>query len=192
MGTEEVRTAVLQEATAQADALVEAALSRASRILENEKQALQANADTQLMEYRSKRQRETVTKSAALRIELRNAVLQRKQELLEELYRSVERTIGETDTLYRQYLARAVSAIGDDTLSLIECREDDTAVLRELVSRRPDAGTIIIESTLSPSERGFRAHVARATIDLTLSAAVAALKEETTIEVAQTLFAQGI
>lgn len=192
MGTEEVRTAVLQEATAQADALVEAALSRASRILENEKQALQANADTQLMEYRSKRQRETVTKSAALRIELRNAVLQRKQELLEELYRSVEQTIGETDTLYRQYLARAVSAIGDGTLSLIECREDDTAVLRELVSRRPDAGTIIIESTLSPSERGFRAHVTRATIDLTLSAAVAALKEETTIEVAQTLFAQGI
>ncbi len=192
MGTEEVKTAVLQEATAQADALVEAALSRASRILENEKRALQADADTQLAEYRLKRQREAATKSAALRIELRNAVLQRKQELLEELYRSVEQTIGETGTLYRQYLARAVSAIGDGTLSLIECREDDTAILRELVSLRPDAGAIVIEPTLSPRERGFLAHVARATIDLTLSAAVAALKEETTIEVAQALFAREI
>jgi vacuolar-type H+-ATPase subunit E/Vma4 len=190
MGTEGLRAAVLQEATTEANGLIKAAAVQASQAVESEKRQLEEHANARAAEYQVSGQRETATKVAALRIELRNAALKRKQELLEKLYCEVEQTIGESDSLYRAYLEHAVAHIGDETPVSVECREGDRPVVTELVSRRADAADIRIESTLAESERGFVIHFAEAAIDLTLSAACVSLREDTLVEVAQALFCQ--
>jgi vacuolar-type H+-ATPase subunit E/Vma4 len=190
MGTEELRGAVLQEAMAEANALVEAAAVQASQAVENEKRQLEEHATIRLTQYRSIQQREAATTVATRRIELRNAILKRKQELIDELYREVEQTVGETDSLYGAYLEHAAAHIGDETPVSVECREGDRPVVTELVSRRADAADIRIEPTLAESERGFVIHFAEAAIDLTLSAACVSLREDTLVEAAQALFCQ--
>jgi vacuolar-type H+-ATPase subunit E/Vma4 len=190
MGTEELRAAVLQEATAEADGLIEAAAAQASQTVENEKLKLGEYASARVAEFQVMKQREAAAKAAALKIELRNAALKRKQELLEELYREVERTIGETDSLYLAYLEHAAAHIGDEMPVSVECLEDNEPVVTELISRRADAAGISVEPTLPKGERGFVVHFAEAAIDLTLSAACMSLRDNTLVEAAQAMFCQ--
>src|SRR5450756_1149004 len=93
MGTEELRAAVLQEATAEATALIEAATVQASQLVDNQRRQLEEDANARVAEHRAIQDREIATKTVALKIELRNAILKRKQELLEGLYQELEQNV---------------------------------------------------------------------------------------------------
>ncbi len=190
MGTEELRAAVLQEATAQADALVQAATVQASQAVEDEQRRLEEHANVRAADYQAVQLRTAATKAATSRIELRNAVLKRKQELLEDLYREVERTVADTDSLYQKYLEHAAMHIGNETPVSIECRNDDVSAVTAILSRRSDASGIRIEPVLPEDKRGLVVRFADAVIDLTLSAACVSLREDTIVETAQALFSQ--
>src|SRR5450756_1751072 len=100
MGTEELRAAVLQEATAEATALIEAATVEASQLVDGQRRQLEEDSNARIAEHRALRDREVTTKAAALKIELRNAILKRKQELLEGLYQELEQKVRNDDALY--------------------------------------------------------------------------------------------
>lgn len=188
MGTEQLRTAVLQEATAEATALIEAATVQASQAVDSEKRRLEEQTKARVAEHRSIRDHEIATKAAALRIELRNAVLKRKQELLEGLYQELEQSVRSDDALYRAYLERAVSLIGQETPLSIECRRQDESVIRALLLKREDGTDMRVDLDLAASDGGFVVHFAEAELDFTLSATSASLREDTLVEVAQVLF----
>jgi vacuolar-type H+-ATPase subunit E/Vma4 len=188
MGTEELRAAVLQEASAEATALIEAATVQASQIVDDQSRQLEERANTRVAEHRAIRDHEIVTKAAALRIELRNAILKRKQELLEGLYQELEQNVRSDDALYRAYLERAVNQIGQETPLSIECRRQDESIIRALLPKRGDGTDIRVDMGLADSDRGFIVHFAGAELDLTLSAASNSLREGTLVEVAQVLF----
>jgi vacuolar-type H+-ATPase subunit E/Vma4 len=188
MGTEELRAAVLQEASAEATALIEAATVQASLLVDDQSRQLGEQANTRVAEHRAVRDREIATKAAALKIELRNAILKRKQELLEGLYRELEQNVRSDDALYRAYLERAVNQIGQETPLSIECRRRDESIIRALLPKRGDGTETRIDVELTDSDGGFIVHFAEAELDLTLSAASNSLREDTLVEVAQVLF----
>jgi vacuolar-type H+-ATPase subunit E/Vma4 len=188
MGTEELRTAVLQEATAEATALIEAATVQASQFVDSERRQLEEHANTRVVEHRAIRDREVATKAAALKIELRNAILKRKQELLEGLYWELEQNVRNDEALYRTYLERAVDQIGQETPLSIECRHRDESIIRALLPKRGDGKDVRIDGVLADSDGGFVVHFAEAELDLTLTAASNGLREGTLVEVAQVLF----
>ena len=53
MGTEELRAAVLQEATAEATALIEAATVQASQVVESQRRQLEEQTETRVAEHRA-------------------------------------------------------------------------------------------------------------------------------------------
>jgi vacuolar-type H+-ATPase subunit E/Vma4 len=188
MGTEELRAAVLQEATAEATALIEAATVQASQLVDSQRRQLEEDANARVAEHRAIRDREIVTKAAALKIELRNAILKRKQELLEGLYQELEQKVRDDDALYHAYLERAVEQIGQEIPVSIECRSRDESVIKALLPKRGKWKGVSIDAVLADSNGGFIAHFAEAELDLTLSAASTALREVTLVEAAQVLF----
>jgi vacuolar-type H+-ATPase subunit E/Vma4 len=188
MGTEELRAAVLQEATAEATALIEAATVQASQFVDSESRQLEEHANTRVAEHRAIRDREIATKVAALKIELRNAILKRKQELLEGLYQELEQKVRNDDALYRAYLERAVDQIGQESPLSIECRRRDESIITALLPKRGDGTGVRIDAVLADSDGGFIVHFAEAELDLTLSAASTGLREGTLVEVAEVLF----
>jgi vacuolar-type H+-ATPase subunit E/Vma4 len=188
MGTEELRAAVLQEATAEAIALIEAATVQTSQLVDSQRRQLEEDATARVAEHRAIRNREIATKAAALKIELRNAILKRKQELLEGLYQEVEQNVRDNDALYRSYLERAVDQIGQETPLSIECRSQDEPIIRALLPKRGKWKGVCIDAVLADSNGGFIVHFAEAELDLTLSAASTALREVTLVEAAQVLF----
>ncbi len=188
MGTEELRAAVLQEATAEATALIEAATVQASQVAETQRRQLEEQANTRIAERRALKDREVATKAAALKIELRNAILKRKQELLEGLYQELEQNVRSDDSLYRAYLERAVEEIGEETPLSIECRQQDASVILALLPKRGDWTGVRVDAALGDSEGGFIVHFAEAEIDLTLSAASNSLRERTLVEISRVLF----
>jgi len=188
MGTEELRAAVLQEATAEATALIEAATVQASQLVDSQRRQLEEDANARVAEHRAIRDREIVTKAAAVKIELRNAILKRKQELLEGLYQELEQKVRDDDALYHAYLERAVEQIGQEIPVSIECRSRDESVIKALLPKRGKWKGVSIDAVLADSNGGFIAHFAEAELDLTLSAASTALREVTLVEAAQVLF----
>src|SRR5450756_1834201 len=136
MGTEELRAAVLQEATAEATALIDAAAAQASQLVDSQRRQLEEDANARVAEHRAIRDHEIVTKEAALKIELRNAILNRKQELLEGLYQEFEQKVRDDDALYHAYLERAVEQIGQEVPLSIECRRRDESIIRALLPKR--------------------------------------------------------
>ena len=188
MGTEELRAAVLQEANAEATALIDAAAAQASQLVNSQKRQLEEDANTQVAEHRAIRDREIATQATALKIELRNAVLKRKQELLDGLYQELEQKVRGDDGLYRAYLERAVEQIGQDVPISIECRSQDEPIITALLPKRGKWKAVHIDAVLADSNGGFIAHYAESELDLTLSAASTALREVTLVEAAQILF----
>ena len=188
MGTEELRAAVLQEATAEATALIDAAAAQASQLVDSQRRQLEEDANARVAEHRAIRDREIVTKAAAVKIELRNAILKRKQELLEGLYQELEQKVRDDDALYHAYLERAVEQIGQEIPVSIECRSRDESVIKALLPKRGKWKGVSIDAVLADSNGGFIAHFAEAELDLTLSAASTALREVTLVEAAQVLF----
>src|SRR5450830_196201 len=188
MGTEELRAAVLQEATAEATALIEAATVQASQLVDSQRRQLEEHSNAQVAEHRAIQDREIATKTAALKIELRNAILKRKQELLEGLYQELEQNVRNDDALYHAYLERAVKQIGPDIPVSIECRSQDETTIRALLPKRVKWKGVGIDAVLADSNGGFIVHFAEADLDLTLSAASNSLREGTLVEVAQVLF----
>ncbi len=188
MGTEELRAAVLQEATAEATALIEAATVEASQLVDSQKRQLEEHADARVAEHRAARDREVATHETALKIELRNAILKRKQELLEGLYLELEEKVRNDDVLYHAYLERAMVQIGQETPVSIECRRQDEPVIAALLAKRRDGTGVRIDAKLPDDAGGFIVHFAEAELDLTLSAASTNLRESTLVEVAQVLF----
>jgi vacuolar-type H+-ATPase subunit E/Vma4 len=188
MGTEELRTAVLQEATAEATALIEAATVQASQLVDSQKRQLEEQAEKRAAEHRAIRDHDIVTRTAALKIELRNALLKRKQELLEGLYQEFEQNIRNDDVLYHAYLERAMKQIGEETPLSIECRQQDASAILALLPKRGKWKSVRIDAMLADGNGGFIVHFAEAELDLTLSAASTALREVTLVEAAQVLF----
>ena len=188
MGTEELRATVLQEATAEATALIEAATVQASQLVDSQKRQLEEHGSTLVAQHRASRDHNIVTQTAALKIELRNAILKRKQELLEGLYKELEQKVRDDDTLYRAYLERSIEQIGKDMPISIECRSQDEPIIRTLLPKRGKWKAVRIDAVLADSNGGFIAHFAESELDLTLSAASAALREATLLEAAQVLF----
>ncbi|MCX6084991.1 MAG: V-type ATP synthase subunit E family protein [Caldiserica bacterium] len=188
MGTEELRAAVLQEATAEATALIEAATVQASQVAETQRRQLEEQADTRIAGRRALKDREVATKAAALKIEMRNAILKRKQELLEGLYEELEQRLRSDESLYRAYLERAVEEIGEEAPLSIECRPQDAPVILALLPRRADWTKVRLDAVPGDSGGGFIVHFAEAEIDFTLSAASSSLRERTLVEVSRVLF----
>ncbi len=188
MGTEELRAAVLQEATAEATALIEAATVQASQLVDNQKRQLEEYVNTRVAQHRATRDREIVTEAAAVKIELRNAILKRKQELLERVYRDVEQKVKADPALYLAYLERAVEQVGQEAPLSIECRRQDESMIRELLLKRRNWTGVRVDTVLADSNGGFIARFAEAELDLTLSQASIGLRESTLVEVAQVLF----
>ena len=188
MGTEELRAAVLQEATAEATALIEAATVEASQLVDGQRRQLEEDSNARIAEHRALRDREVTTKAAALKIELRNAILKRKQELLEGLYQELEQKVRNDDALYGEYLERAVKQIGQEIPVSIECRSQDEPIIRALLPKRGKWKGVRIDAVFADSNGGFIVHFAEAELDLTLSAASIALREVTLVEAAQVLF----
>lgn len=188
MGTEELRAAVLQEATAEATALIEAATIQASQLVDSQRRQLEEHSNAQVAEHRAIQDREIATKTAALKIELRNAILKRKQELLEGLYQELEQKVRDDDALYGEYLERAVKQIGQEMPVSIECRSQDEPIIRALLPKRGKWKGVRIDAMLADNNGGFIVHFAEAELDLTLSAASTALREVTLVEAAQVLF----
>src|SRR5664280_1049997 len=188
MGTEELRATVLQEATAEATALIEAATVQASQLVDSQKRQLEEHGSTLVAQHRASRDHNIVTQTAALKIELRNAILKRKQELLEGLYKELEQKGRDDDTLYRAYLERSIEQIGQDMPISIECRSQDEPIIRTLLPKRGKWKAVHIDAVLADSNGGFIAHFAESELDLTLSASTASLRETTLLEAAQVLF----
>jgi len=188
MGTEELRAAVLQEATAEATALIEAATVQASQLVDSQKRQLEEHGSMLVAQHRASRDHDIVTQTAALKIELRNAILKRKQELLEGIYQELEQKVRDDAALYRAYLERAVEQVGLEAPLSIECRSVDEPVIRGLLLKRVGWSGVRIDALLADTDGGFVAHFAEAELDLTLSAASAGLREGTLVEAAQVLF----
>jgi vacuolar-type H+-ATPase subunit E/Vma4 len=188
MGTEELRAAVLQEATAEATALIEAATVEASQLVDGQRRQLEEYGNTRVGQHRATRDHDIVTQTAALKIELRNTILKRKQELLEELYQELEQKVRDDDGLYRAYLEQAVEQIGQDVPISIECRSQDEPIITALLPKRGKWKAVHIDAVLADSNGGFIAHFAESELDLTLLAASIALREVTLVEAAQVLF----
>ncbi|MHB8106796.1 MAG: hypothetical protein ACYDH4_05145 [Candidatus Cryosericum sp.] len=188
MGTEELRAAVLQEANAEATALIDAAAAQASQLVNSQKRQLEEYANTQVAERRATRDREIATQATALKIELRNAILKRKQELLDGLYQELELKVRDDSGLYHAYLERAMEQIGQDMPISIECRSQDESIITALLPKRGKWKAVRIDAVLAGSNGGFIAHFAESELDLTLSAASTALREVTLVEAAQILF----
>jgi vacuolar-type H+-ATPase subunit E/Vma4 len=190
MGTEELRAAVLQEATAEAAGLVEVATAEASQLVDSERRRLEEYADTQVAEHRVIQDREVATRTAALRIEVRNAVLKRKQELLEGLYHELEQRLLTDDAVYHTYLEQAVTQIGQEAPVSIECRKRDASAVADLLPKGGDWPRVRIDKTLADDRGGLFAHYANSELDLTLSAVSTGLRERTLVAVAQILFGE--
>src|SRR5664280_3705716 len=188
MGTEELRATVLQEATAEATALIEAATVQASQLVDSQKRQLEEHGSTLVAQHRASRDHDIVTQTAALKIELRNAILKRKQELLEGIYQELEQKVRDDAALYRAYLERAVKQIGQETPVSIECRSRDEPIIKALLPKRGKWKGVSIDAVLADSNGGFIVHFAEAELDLTLSAASTGLREGTLVEAAQVLF----
>lgn len=60
MGTDELRKAVLQEATAEATALIDAATAKASEAVEIQNRQLEEQAEKRVAEHRAMRDRDIV------------------------------------------------------------------------------------------------------------------------------------
>ncbi|HWQ21562.1 MAG TPA: V-type ATP synthase subunit E family protein [Clostridia bacterium] len=188
MGTEELRAAVLQEATAEAASIIEAATAEASQLVDSQRRQLEKHNGTLVAERRASRDHDIVTQTAALKIELRNAILKRKQELLEGVYQELEQKVRGDTVLYHAYLERAVERVGAEAPISIECRSVDESVVRGLLLKRADWSGVRIDASLPDTDGGFVAHFAEAELDLTLSGASVAMREDTLVETAQALF----
>ncbi|MGB9665830.1 MAG: V-type ATP synthase subunit E [Candidatus Cryosericum sp.] len=191
MGTEELRAAVLRQAAEEAAALVDAATTKASQAVENEKRRLEELAEKRAAEYRAVRDRDVVNRAAALKIELRNALLKRKQELLDELYAEMENRVRNDEGLYHSYLKQAVASLGQGTPVSLDCRARDEVVLKDLLNQHAEWTDVRIDPVLADSEAGFVAHFAEGDLDLTLTAATGAVRESAVVDVAQALFGES-
>jgi len=188
MGTEELRAAVLQEANAEATAIIEAADAQASQIVLSEKRRLEEQNDAQVTEHRVIRDKQVATQTAALRIELRNAILRRKQDVLNDLYHELEEKLLTDDASYHAYLEHAVRQLGQEAPVSIECRKRDESVIAGLLPKDGNWTHVRLETTLAESSGGFMARYSESALDLTVSAASAGLRERTLVDVAQILF----
>jgi len=188
MGTEELRAAVLQEATAEATALIEAATVQTSQLVDSQRRQLKEHANTQVAEHRAIRDREITAQAAARKIELRNAILKRKQELLEGLYQELEQKVLTDDTLYQAFLEQAVRQIAQEAPLSIECRSHDASAITALLPSGGNWPAVRIDTTLADSRGGFIAHYVESELDLTVSAAATGLRERTLVKAAHILF----
>jgi len=188
MGTDELKAAVLREAAAEANALVEAATAKASQVVEDQKRHLEEQAGKRAAEHRAVRDRDIVNRTAALKIDLRNTLLKRKQELLGDLYHEIDQKVRCDEALYRSYLSHAVEQLGQSLPISVDCTARDESLIRELLNRRPELAGVRIDTTLPDSSAGLIAHFAEGDLDLTLSAAIEALRESTVVEAARMLF----
>jgi V/A-type H+-transporting ATPase subunit E len=188
MGTDELRKAVLQEATAEATALIDAATAKASEAVETQNRQLEEQAEKRVAEHRAMRDRDIVNRTAALKIELRNALLQRKQQLLDDLYQEAKRAVQGDESLYRAYLKQALDQLGQTVPVSIECTARDQGPVRDILKDRVEWANVRIDAALADNEGGLIARFAEGDLDLTLSAAIGALRENTVLEVAPVLF----
>lgn len=190
MKAEELRTAVLQEAKKEAVSLIEAATAEVSALVEQEKNRINREDAASLAEYRAAADRRANVRAVSMRVTLRNALLERKQKLLEQVYAELMQSVRDDAKLYRAFLVRALGQIGPDTPTSIECRAEDQAQIKKLLTKRNDAANIRINPVLSDPDGGLMVKFPEGDVDLTLSAACAALKEETLVETAKALFSE--
>lgn len=190
MGTDELRKAVLQEATAEATALIEAATAKASEVVESQNRQLEEQAEKRVAEHRTVRDRDIVNRTAALKIELRNALLKRKQQLLDDLYSDAKQKVQDDESLHRAYLQQAFEQLGHVAPVSIDCAGRDLGLVREMLRSRAEWADIHVDPRLADNEGGLIAHFAEGDLDLTLSAVMAALRENTVVEIARVLFGE--
>jgi len=119
---------------------------------------------------------------------LRNALLQRKQQLLDDLYQDAKRAVQGDESLYRAYLKQALEQLGQAVPVSIECTARDRGLVRDMLKDRAEWADVRIEAALADNEGGLIARFAEGDLDLTLSAAMGSLRENTVLEVAPVLF----
>ena len=188
MGTEELKAAVLQEAAVEAAALVDAATAAVAERTGKERQLLEELAAARIAEHRAEKSREVAARTAALRIELRNGILTRKQERLNSLFEEVRRSIEGDPQQYALFLEHAVEQVQTEPPDSLDCRSQDQELVSGILERHGLSDKTRVNAALPDTTPGLVAHYNEAELDLTLDEACARLRDASAVEVAHLLF----
>ena len=188
MGTEELRTAVLREAEAEASGVLEAGRAQSVMTSDAERMRLENQRRHVLEERKQRVDHDRVVSEASLKVESRNALLLRKQQLIEEVFSEAERRIGSDAEAYAAFLRWAIDQIPPAGPVRIVCRPEDREVVQGLLSTHPPMVASVVESPAGTTELGLMVLLADSEVDLTLRAACQNLRERTLVDVASDLF----
>ena len=188
MGTEELKAAVLQEAEAEAASLVDAATAAVAERTSKERQLLEELTAARIAEHRAEKSRAVAVRTAALRIELRNGVLARKQEWLNALFQEVRHSVQSDAEQYRSFLDRAVAQVQNELPDSLDCRPQDRELVSDILQQRGLGDRVRVNPVLPDATPGLVAHYAEADVDLTLEGACARLRDSSAVDVAHLLF----
>ena len=188
MGTEELKAAVLQEAEAEAASLVDAATAAVAERTSKERQLLEELTAARIAEHRAEKSRAVAVRTAALRIELRNGVLARKQEWLNALFQEVRHSVQSDAEQYGSFLDRAVAQVQNELPDSLDCRPQDRELVSDILQQRGLGDRVRVNPVLPDATPGHVAHYAEADVDLTLEGACARLRDSSAADVAHLLF----
>lgn len=188
MGTEELKAAVLQEAEAEAASLVDAATAAVAERTSKERQLLEELTAARIAEHRAEKSRAVAVRTAALRIELRNGVLARKQEWLNALFQEVRHSVQSDAEQYGSFLDRAVAQVQNELPDSLDCRPQDRELVSDILQQRGLGDRVRVNPVLPDVTPGLVAHYAEADVDLTLEGACARLRDSSAADVAHLLF----
>lgn len=197
MSVRRIREAIQSEARQEAEKMMADAQARHDEQLEAAARRLDEEFERRFERARQDAEQESRRRIARTRAQHNQALLRRRNEILDDLFRqAVERLTGQPDEQYRD-LARAwLQQVPQDAAGELLCATRDgdrLAPLIEELNRSRDAGA---QLTLTPGDRPERGGVVfraeKFEIDLSLDARVAHLREELAPEVAATVFPQDI
>jgi vacuolar-type H+-ATPase subunit E/Vma4 len=188
MGTEELKATVLEEAAVEAAALVDAATAAVAERMGKERQLLEELTALRIAEHRAEKSREVAARTAALRIELRNGILARKQEWLSSLFQEVQQKIQGDPEQYASFLEHAIEQVQGELPDSLDCRSRDRELVSDILERRGLGDRIRVNAVLPDTTPGLVAHYSEAELDLTLNEACARLRDTSALDVAHLLF----
>ena len=193
MSVQRIREAILTEARQEADKIVADAQARLDEQIQTAARKLDEEFKRRFGRGRQDAEQESRHQIMRVRARHNQALLRRRNEILDDLFRqAAERIAGQPDEQYRELAGAWLQQLPQDTAGELLCAARDADRLAPLVeelnrSRGPDA-----QLTLTPGDRPelggvvFRAE--RFEIDLSVDTRIAHLREELAPEVAAALF----
>ncbi|MFW6457335.1 MAG: V-type ATP synthase subunit E [Planctomycetota bacterium] len=193
MSMERIKEAIIDEAEEKAREIESEARARCEKRLQQGKEEMEEKLQSKFEQGRQKVERETERRIIQERSQHNLKLLQRRNEILNQLFEEAARQIFRLpDDEYRELLAKWMGEIPDDASGTVICHADDAGRIRPLVDdmngKRPENAQLQLREADHPEQGGVIFQGETFEIDMSVRTRVNELREEMAPVIADRIF----